>query len=48
MVGDPRNNCADALVEEGHGRGAMDQISQGLYQFLSETRLQRSESSKLL
>ena len=47
MVGHSRDDSGDALVEEGHGCGAVDEAGEGLYQLLPQPRLQWSESAKL-
>ncbi len=47
MVGEARYHGADALVEERHGRGAVNQIGKGLHQLLPQSRLERSQCAKL-
>ena len=38
----------DALVEQRHGRGAVDEVGKGLHQLLPKPRLQWSEGAKLM
>ena len=47
VVGQARHHGADALVQEGHGRGAVDEVGEGLDQLLPQSRLQWSQSTKL-
>ena len=47
MVGDTHYHCGDTLVEQGHGRGAMDEVGKRLDQLLPKTRLQGGQCPKL-
>ena len=47
MAGEASDDRADALIEEGHGCGAVDEIGEGLNQFLPQSGLQRSQHAKL-
>ena len=42
------DHCADTLVEQRHGRGAVDEVGKGLHQLLPKPRLQWSEGAKLM
>ena len=48
MVGHSRDDSGDALVQQRHGCGAVDETGKGLYQLLPKTWLQGSEGAKLL
>ena len=39
MIGHPRYHRGDALIEKGHGRGAMDKVGKRFDQLLAESRL---------
>ena len=47
VVGDTHDHCGDALVEQGHGRGAVDEVGERLDQLLTKTRFQRGQRAKL-
>ena len=47
VVGDTHYHRGDALVEQRHGRGTVDEVCQRLYQLLSKAGLQGCESTKL-
>ena len=47
MVGHPGDHGGDALVEQRHGSGGVDEGGEWLCQFLGQSRLQGSECSKL-
>ena len=39
VIGHPRYHSGDALIEKGHGRGAMDKVGKRFDQLLAESRL---------
>ena len=47
MVGQASDHRGDALVEERHGRGTVDEVGERVHQLLPQTRLQRHQCSEL-
>ena len=47
MVRYASDDGGDALVEQGHGRGAVDQTGHGLHQLLTQSRLQGGQGTEL-
>ena len=47
VIGQPGHHCTDALVEQRHGRGAVDEVGEGLHQLLPQSRLQGGKGTKL-
>ena len=47
VVGEAQDHCADTLIEQGHGCGAVDEIGKGLHQLLGQPRLQWGQCTKL-
>ena len=48
MIWHTQHHGIDTLIDERHGRGAMNQAGERLYQLLPQTRLQGSERSEQL
>lgn len=47
MVGHAGDDGGDTLIEEGHGGGGVNERDERFHQFLAQSRLQRSQGSKL-
>ena len=47
MVGNTHDHRGNTLVEQGHGRGAVDKVGERLDQLLTKTRFQRGQRAKL-
>ena len=47
VTGHANNDGGDALVEQGHGCGGVNERDERFHQFLAQPRLQRSQRSKL-